>query len=304
MSLAILATACVEHDGASGTPSQTSATTDSSGPASASASPGPTTPPAAPCAGQHPPKAGGGTYTCTFDDEFTGTVVDTTKWQAGTTARSGLSSANHDCYVALPGNISVSFGALHLTSKHADHEFTCKSPRGDFQTDTTAASLTTRDKFSQTYGRVEFRARFPLATSTGVHSGLWMNPARNVYGPWPLSGEIDVAEWFSSDVGYVYPTLHYGGERLGRSNKCEVSTPGDWHQYAVEWTRTSMRFIYDGVECWETGWKAAPPLKAPAPFDQPFNIVMNQVFGAGWNAVTSLTPTSATMDVDWVRAWK
>jgi hypothetical protein len=31
---------------------------------------------------------------------------------------------------------------------------------------------------------------------------------------------------------------------------------------------------------------------------------MNQVFGAGWNAVTSLTPTSATMDVDWVRAWK
>ncbi|GAA3828187.1 glycoside hydrolase family 16 protein [Nocardioides panacisoli] len=300
ISLAILATACVEHDGASGAPSSPA----TSGSVSASTSPAPTTPPAAPCAGEHPRKADGGTYTCTFDDEFTGTTIDTTKWQAGTTARSGLSSPNHDCYVALPGNMSVSFGSLHLTAKHADHAFTCKSPRGDFTTEFTGASLTTRDRFSQAYGRVEFRARFPQATTPGVHSALWMNPATNVYGAWPLSGEIDVAEWFSADAGYVYPTLHYGGARLGVTHKCEVPTPGDWHQYAVEWTKTSMRFLYDGVECWKTGWKPVAPVKPPAPFDQPFNIVMNQVFGGGWNAVDELTPTSVTMDVDWVRAWK
>jgi beta-glucanase (GH16 family) len=309
----MLATACVDHDGASGAPSSAAASSSGSALAPTSATGTPTTqsapttqatPAPAPCGGKRPQKPTGGNYTCSFDDEFNGTTINTSRWKVATTALSGLSSPNRDCYVALPANISESYGSLHLTASKADAPFTCESPRGDFRAKSTAASLTTRDRFSQAYGRFEFRARFPQATTTGVHSALWMNPADNAYGPWPRSGEIDVAEWFSSDVGYVYPSLHYSSQRFGLSSKCAVATPGDWHLYAVDWTSTTMTFLYDGVVCWTTDWKPGWPMKSPQPFDKPFNIVMNQVFGGGWNDVTPLTPTSATMDVDWVRAWK
>lgn len=292
MSVALTATGCVGRDSASGAPSNTVpiATPRSSGPD---------------CGGAEPPaRPGGGVYTCTFDDEFTGTTLDTTKWEPHRTAVSGMTTPNRDCYVALPGNISVSYGALHLSARQVDTPFTCDSPRGDFKTDTTAGSVSTRARFSQAFGRFEFRARLPQATVPGVHSALWLNPSENYYGAWPRSGEVDVAEWFSADSSNVYSVLHYGGQRAGVSQKCAMTTPSDWHTYALEWTPTTMRFIYDGVDCWTTGWKPAWPLKAPAPFDRPFNTVMSQVFGGGWNAPTSLTPTVATMDVDWVRVWK
>ncbi|GAA3822863.1 glycoside hydrolase family 16 protein [Nocardioides panacisoli] len=257
------------------------------------------------CGGQRPAKAGGGRYTCTFTDDFTGSTLDATKWVAQDTSRTGVFTSTQGCYVTGPDNISVSGGQAHLTSRVEDQPFTCQLPGGGgFSTTTSVATITTRGLFAQAYGRFEFRARFPNTSVAGFHSALWMYPQQLTYGPWPNSGEIDVAERLTAKASAVYASLHYAGSDTGDSGVCQRPTAGTaFHRYAVEWTPSQMRFIYDGVTCFTEAWAPDAPLVAPQPFDQPFDLIVSQAFGAGTNARTPATPTSGTTDVDWVRAW-
>jgi beta-glucanase (GH16 family) len=96
-----------------------------------------------------------------------------------------------------------------LISRHEDAPLTCKSPFGDFSTEYTSGSVSTRGKFSQTYGRYEFRAKFPDAKVTGSHSALWLYPYSQAYGGWPASGEIDVAEYYTKYTDRAIPYIHY-----------------------------------------------------------------------------------------------
>jgi beta-glucanase (GH16 family) len=291
ISLAAVTTGCVEDQGAGALPPPTNL-------ASAKV-PGPD------CGGVRPLRPTGGRYTCTFTDDFSGSAVDTSKWVAQQTSLTGMTTATQDCYVNSPSNISVSDGAVHLSARHEDQPFVCQSPFGSFESHSTVATLASISHFDQTNGRFEFRARFPRTTSAGVHSALWLYPTRLSYGAWPKSGEIDVAEWFSNVYDHVYPSVHYEGEPTPWStgSNCLVSDPWSYHQYAVEWTPASMRFLYDGQECFRHAWTPAAPLVAPQPFDKPFYLVLTQVFGEGKNLANSATPTVATTDVDWVRAW-
>lgn len=258
-----------------------------------------------PCGGVQPPKPTGGTYRCTFTENFDGTALDSTKWMVQETWFSGMTSANSGCYVNTSDNISVSRGAAHITARVEPEPFVCKSPYGDFTTQVTVGTIATRGRFEQAYGRWEFRARVPQYSSAGLHSAMWLYPARHTYGAWPASGEIDVAEWWSARPSYMIPSVHYAGEPAPfSSGLCTVSDPWNWHQYAVEWTATFMRFLYDGQECFRHSWTPSAPLVAPQPFDQPFYAVLTQAFGAEWNAPGPDTPRSATLDVDWVRVWR
>jgi beta-glucanase (GH16 family) len=265
------------------------------GPASAAA-PKPT------CGFVRPVKPDGGRYTCTFTDDFNGTRLDSTKWAPETTAANGFAT-NRECYVDNPKNISVSGGRLHLTSRIESSPFTCHSPYGDFTTNHTAASVVSWGKFAQTYGRFEFRAKFPKTSLAGIDSALWLYPQNPTYGAWPRSGEIDVAEWFGSTFGNnVYPTLHYIGNdaSLYTGYNCAVPTATtQFHSYAVAWTTTTMYFYRDSQLCFQHSWSPAAPLVAPQPFDQAFDLVMTQTGGV--NAPVGATTTT---DVDWVRAWK
>lgn len=263
-------------------------------------SPGPT------CGGELPAPPTGGTYACSFTDDFDGTTFDPSRWVGQDTSISGMSTLNHDCFVATTDTIAVSDGAAHLTARRTAAPFTCHSPYGDFTSQSVAGSLTTYNRFAQAYGRFEFRARFPATRANGVHSALWLYPNKTTYGPWPKSGEIDVAEWFSNHPNIALPSVHYQGEVFGVSSglTCTTSTPEAYHSYAVAWTPVTMYFYLDGSLCWQHSWDAYSALSGTQPFDQPFNLVLSQAFDGGPNnAVTSATPDVNTMDVDWVRAW-
>jgi beta-glucanase (GH16 family) len=257
------------------------------------------------CGGVRPLKQTGGRYRCTFTDDFNGSALDTSKWIVQETAWSGMSAASSGCYVNSPDNISVSGGAAHLTARQEPAPFVCKNPYGDYVSQSTVATIATARRFTQAFGRFEFRARFPATTVQGLHSALWLYPAQHTYGRWPNSGEIDVAEWWSARSGYVIPSVHYQGEPAPwSSGLCTMTDPWQWHRYAVEWTQTSVRFLYDDKVCFEHSWTPDAPLVAPQPFDQPFYLVLTQAFGADWNAVTPETPSTGTLQVDWVRAWR
>lgn len=254
--------------------------------------------------GARPAKRDGGHWECSFHDDFSGTELDTSKWLVQATSFSGMTSGNSDCYLGGDVGIEVGSGVLQLTSERLLTSFTCRSPFGDFTASSTAATVATRDRFAQTYGRFAFRAKFP-ARVDGSHAALWLYPQKHTYGAWPHSGEIDVAEWFGSRPENVYPSAHYTGEVAAHSSGWDCAMPTastEFHTYVLEWTPTLMRVEYDGKQCWSHVWTPTG-LSAPAPFDKPFYLVLTQAWGWLWNSPVGDT-RSSTLSVDWVRAWR
>jgi beta-glucanase (GH16 family) len=251
-------------------------------------------------------KPDGTAWKCTFADDFGGRGLDGTKWVAQETAISGVHSGP-ECLVNSSNNIAVAKGTLRLTVRKETAPFTCHSPYGDYTTQYTSGSVSTWGRFSQAFGRWEFRAKFPAATVAGLQSALWLYPQTQTYGAWPASGEIDVGEAYSVYPDRVIPYVHYytaTSDPTVTNWSCKVSNLGTFHTYVAEWTRTGLTIKYDGATCLVHTWDPADPLVAPAPFDKPFVTYLTQVLGTGTNAFNaSTTPLPATMEVDWVRIW-
>jgi beta-glucanase (GH16 family) len=98
------------------------------------------------------------------------------------------------------------------------------------------------------------------------------------------------------------------------------STVADWHVYAVEWEPGEIRFYVDGIHtstqsfwwsCSKTvdglGVEAARKSDIndwPAPFDQPFYIVMNVAVGGNFpGAPNPATQFPAELVIDYVRVY-
>jgi beta-glucanase (GH16 family) len=266
-----------------------------------------TAPPSSPC-GSAITKADGTPWQCTFAENFDGTTLDGSKWIAQTTAASAYTHGG-GCYVDDPDNVSVSGGSLKLTVRSEPTPFVCASPNGAFTTQYTAGSVSTFQRWSQTYGRFEVRAKFPQATVKGLQSAIWMwpdNPTK--YGAWPASGEIDIAEWYSQHYDRVIPYIHYnpwlGNDPNVTNNYCLVDQAWGYHTYVLEWTTQTLTISYDGKVCIVDNWNPMWPLIKPQPFDHPFMMALTSALGSTTNTVDAATPLPATTEVDYVRAWK
>lgn len=246
----------------------------------------------------------GYTFTCSWSDDFSGPSLDTSKWSPFDTSANGFTSASQECYRPDSRNLDVRNGALRMTVRRELFPVTCKTPGGSFKTRYTAGGVMSWSKFNQTYGRFDFRASFPAA-SVGLQSALWLYPQELTYGRWPASGEIDAAEYYGTYPDRVIPALHYATSLLGSQLSglgCYMSDPQQFHTYTVVWTPDGLQFLQDGVLCWQQT-PQADGLKSPAPFDQPFFLLLNQALGQGANLVTNSTRLPATMAVDYVRVW-
>ena len=170
-------------------------------------------------------------------------------------------------------------------------------------------------KFSQEYGFFEARASMPPVDFPGLQDTLWLYPENEtLYGPWPDSGEIDYAEWYSKYPNNDVPAIHYpgsGNDPNAQSDTCVISgqsPSGQFHTYALMWTPTTMTTYYDGTACMTDVY--APyvngPDTAPEPFNQPFFLNFTAALGAdnGNQYRPGETPLPATMQVDWMRVWQ
>ena len=298
----------------SSTPTPTPTTsTPTPTPTSSTPTPSPTSSgPAAPC-GDPVAKAGGGDWTCTFDDEFNGTALDTSKFIPINSSASGANGGGA-CFVDSPNNISEGNGVLTLTVRKEAAPFVCATPGGGFSTQYTSGEVATYTKFSQTYGRFAVRASFPASTVAGLQSALWLWPNNPLtYGAWPASGEIDIAEEYSLYADRAIPYIHYlydpytvstlTNTNLATNNFCMITDVHAMHEYVVEWTPTTMTIIYDGQTCLVDNYSAYN-LTGSKPFDQPFFVALTQSLGAGGNAITASTPLPASTQIDYVRVWK
>ena len=178
--------------------------------------------------------------------------------------------------------------------------------------------------FAKKYGKFEFRAKLP--TGQGVWPALWMLPQDEKFGGWAASGEIDVLEARGQEPNKVLGTLHFGS-RWPKNAQASTDyilpsggTIADFHTYAVEWLPGEMRWSVDGQEfAKQTSWwsssktagdqGATPASEAdlnpwPAPFDQPFYLIMNLAIGGQFvGKPDKTTKFPAEMIVDYVRVY-
>jgi beta-glucanase (GH16 family) len=236
-----------------------------------------------------------GNWTCSFDDEFNGTSLNTSLWTPQLTSNS-LYVAGDDCYVNNPNTISESGGYLNLSAIKVPADTPCI---GSYEPPYETGMVTTRSAFTQTYGAFEVNAKLPAATVKGLQETFWLYPQNLTYGAWPASGEIDFAEFYSLYPGYVVPYVHYNYTTSDPHayNACTINQ-GQFNTYGLQWTSTTLTTYVNGTPCLTDTW-----LHGPAPFNQPFFIALTQALGVNSDALTSSTPFPDTTQINWVRAW-
>jgi len=240
-------------------------------------------------------------------DEFDGSRVDPTRWsfELGTGSQFGLNGwGNNELqyYTSRTTNARVADGLLTITARR-------ESYGGQAYT---SSRLTTRGHFAQTGGRFEMRAALPLGQ--GLWPAFWMLPATSSYGGWAASGEIDIMEARGQDPGKVVTTIHYGGSWPNNEYRgVTLTLPqggsiADFHTYAVEWDVSptpQLRWYIDDRLAWQTSDWSSSGGAYPAPFDKPFNLMLNLAVGGNFvGGPDGSTPFPATMQVDYVRAYQ
>ena len=275
-----------------------------------------------------------------FSDEFDGTTLDPTKWHAYQDCWGG-NNQERECYTRRPANVAVHDGALDLTA--AFEQATGPSLSEDTRTPGveplpatkpfTSGKVSTKGKFTMTYGRIEVRAKLP--NGQGVWPAIWLLPEKDLYGPWPGSGEIDVMESVNLGVkcgsclggveNNIYGTLHYGsnmhhyhGMELQNQFALPKASVADWHTYRTDWNPDDVAWYVDGklyarvkLKNWrDTLQKDVPaPAVHNAPFDRPFYLILNLSIGGEWpeshdQGGVTLADYPKHMSIDWVHIYQ
>jgi beta-glucanase (GH16 family) len=170
-----------------------------------------------------------------------------------------------------------------------------------------AGRITSKNRREFVKGRWTARLRVQGSGQPGMFPAWWLLGARNNEPPvqeadedvcWPMtgSGEIDIFE-HHSDGG----PDHYAARAIKSDGSCgggdwqalmhvQQTALAEWHEYAVEWEGSDLRFLLDGMEVHRS------PGQGDA-FPEPLFAVLNF---AKINAAAMTVP-SWTMEVDWVK---
>ncbi|MCR4650650.1 MAG: glycoside hydrolase family 16 protein [Lachnospiraceae bacterium] len=271
----------------------------------------------------------GGDYKDDNVDPVTGLDLDMWSPQLGDgTTDCGLQGWGNNelqCYTADPANIGVNEdldgdgqgdGYLRITAQYEEAKYKYAD---ESEKEYTSARLRTTSPdaalFTTTYGYVE--ARIALPCVKGAWPAFWMLPeSKNIYGTWPVSGEIDIMETTGINTEMACGTLHWGAPTHVYKGSGYVKLDSDisrFHTYAVNWEPGRIAWIYDGKEIaaladWESGFAGASSnLAFDAPFDTPFYLILNLAvdsgrFGGSDNYADF--KGKADMFVDYVRVFK
>ncbi|KKO07699.1 hypothetical protein LCGC14_0050370 [marine sediment metagenome] len=172
------------------------------------------------------------------------------------------------------------------------------SPSGDAAY--TSARIKSENLFEFTYGRVEIRAKLPSAG--GTWPALWALGANFDEVGWPATGEIDIMEHVGNNNNTISSALHYPGNSGGNAivGTTSVETAiSEFHNYTVEWTPDSIKFVVDGELVHNSLVN-----NATTPFNSDFFLIMNVAMGGTLGGAIDSEFTEDTMEVDYVRVYQ
>lgn len=252
-----------------------------------------------------------------FEEEFEGTKVDEGKWifafynpakETPSIAKRNLwNNGERQVYMDRDflglgiDPFSVTGGALTIAARPlSPAERTLVSSEVNRQPREIAGSalknvayssglISSRGRFSQTYGYFEMRARW--SGGKGLWPAFWLLPEK---GGWPP--EIDVMEAHGDKPGVTFQTLH---SRFDTDETRTIKMPvadGAFHTYGVLWLADKISFYVDDTL---TGSEATP-----ADMHQPMYVLANLAVGGKWPGdPDASTQFPAKMEIDYVRAW-
>jgi beta-glucanase (GH16 family) len=225
-----------------------------------------------------------GDWKLTFDDEFSGTSLDTARWSTGWYG-SGITppvnSAEENCYD--PAQVSEGGGTLDLTLIRKSEDCGISDPVY------AGGLVSTQGKFSFRYGFIEARAWLPAVAGDPGKVANWPGVWADGHS-WPEDGEIDVAEGIDGKVcAHFHGPADPEGLGAGGGNGCPSRTyAGGWHVFGANWEPGIVTYYYDGADIGSvrSGITSAPMFPildyaAASPFQAP-----------------------ATMKVDYLRVWQ
>ena len=240
-------------------------------------------------------------WALTFEDNFDGAVLNTTTWNV---RQNETHCEPCEPQLYLQSRLELSNGSLIIHTAR-DHVV---GPGGQIFNYSSGWVDTSKNGFSQLYGRFAASIRLPPQNATGVWPAFWLMPIGNQC--WPTGGEIDVFEYTANPIENAVFGTYRWGTSCGND---EQPLPGaaypptgapaiDWsaafHEFAVEWNATSMAFLVDN-NIYEvvtpTGGRVWPTAAQ--------YVILNTAIAWYWPPdSTAVYPV--TMEVDWVKVWQ
>ena len=223
-----------------------------------------------------------GSWRMVFDDEFSGSSLDLTKWEpnwfgaTSTSVTQYVNSLENECYD--PANLNEANGELDLNVKAKKCPASAGKSAGKPYT---SALIDSHTHFTFTYGVAE--TRMWVGGSDANHcnnwDAFWLNGL-------PVSGreEYDVAECLGGLFNFhLNPANIYGG-----SNTAAISK--GWHVFSIDWEPTGATVYYDAVK---VGTISKSVYKKPM-----YIIVQLAIHNSGKVVVPD------SMRIDYVRVWQ
>ncbi len=243
-------------------------------------------------------------YELKFEDNFDGNKLNEKDWNYEL-HEPGWVNSELQAYVKSPKNIYVQNGNLIIQPIKEESKNGNKF---------TSGRINTQGKHDFKYGL--FEARLKVPKGKGFLPAFWMMPTdESKYGSWPKCGEIDIMEVLGDKVNKSYGTLHFG-EPHTMAQKEYLLKKGnfadEFHTYACEWEPGLIKFYVDGVEFakfddWFTKKLYDDEEPYPAPYNQPFYIILNVAVGGNWPGYPDANTKfgdNAQMVVDYVRVYQ
>ena len=266
--------------------------------------------------GGMPAPAGYTTAQMIFDDQFSGTSLDTTKWNTYLGAQgivwndyghlatpySGPNTPiTNEAAMYGPSQVSVNDG-LTLTAQHNTNEYAGTYPW-------ISGAVTTEGKFSlpTTGWYVQAKIKLPDMTQ-GMWPGLWFLPA--VPGPF---NEIDFVQGgFTEGGGPVNQSpLATGYFPSGQSSPVSETVPtldfdatAGYHIYGIQWTPgVGLQGFVDGNLVWSLPNASVPGGIVAEPYEIVLDLQVANASDSVWHTLPSATSAGGSMEVAEVQAY-
>ncbi|MCE1199106.1 MAG: family 16 glycosylhydrolase [Marinilabiliales bacterium] len=237
-------------------------------------------------------------YTLVWSDEFSGNALDLNTWNTEIgNGTGGWGNNELEYYTNSTRNVFLSNGNLIIEAR--------KEPMGGFNY--SSARLTTQNKKSFKFGRIDIRAKLPVAK--GMWPALWMLGTNIGSAGWPACGEMDIMELVGSAPTRVRSTMHWKNAAGAHDSKgADYYLPsGDFSQ---QFHVFSMVWIKDKIQCYVDDKLVLTVLasdfgSSPYPFNADQFFIFNVATGGDWpGPPDATTPFPQRMFVDYVRVFQ
>jgi hypothetical protein len=211
-----------------------------------------------------------------FSDDFSGASLDTGKWNNTAFAPDSTPGQPDSAYVTTAFEFPGSYLRIRADEPPASDPY-----------DYTSGQIHTRNKFKQTYGRWEVRAKFPAGQ--GLKTAIWLVRYDAVV-EYNLP-EFDIVETYN-DMDEVFCTYHWddGGLTSAGGSYVDDTTDG-FHTYTLDWRPNLAIWYYDGHEVLR---------RTTFVGNTDAFLIINLSLHGGPDETT---PFPSYMDIDYVRVW-